>query len=643
MDRGADPSEDFYRYAVGRWIDTHPIPPDKSRWGSFAELTERNFQLIHRLLDDCNRPGAAGVRPVERLVGDFYASAMDTDRLASLGFGPLRAELARLEEVRSTEELLRLVAAFHRMGVGGLFITYVAPDKRASGVYAFYLHQGGLSLPDRDYYLQPSFAAQAEGYRAHVAKMLVLLGDSPSDAAESARTIFDLEKRLAEAGRSRADLREEEKNYTKMEVAELLRRYPNTPWATYLKGRELAGLKEIVVSQPEFHEAVDRLLGEVPLSTWTTYLRWHLVHAAAPFLHDEAEREDFEFFHKALVGQPQPEPRWLRAARVLDAAIGEAVGELYVERHFPPEARARMTELVHDLREVFHDRLARLPWMTPGTRAKALAKFDRFTAKIGHPDTFRDYSSIRVDPRDYLGNIRRSEEFENHRQVVRVGGPVDRTEWAMTPPMVNAYFDPAKNEIVFPAGILQPPFFDLAMDDAVNYGAIGGVIGHEITHGYDDQGRKYDADGNLADWWTEADAREFGVRAAQVVEQYDRYEPLPGAHVNGRLTLGENIADMGGLSIAFEALERRLAAQPARRKVVDGFTPEQRFFLAWAQVWRENIREAAVTLRLTVDPHSPGRYRAIGPLSNFPAFAEAFAIREGSAMRRPPAERVAIW
>jgi putative endopeptidase len=607
------------------------------------ELSERNYQLIRGILESCRGDGEAAPRSVRRIVGDFYASAMDTARIEELRLEPLGADLAAIGDVRSLDELFRLVARFHRGGIGGFFHTDVSPDERDSAVYAFYLFQGGLSLPDRDYYLKEGFSAQAEAFRAHLARSFAFLGEGTAEAAGSAATVFAIESKLATASRTRAELREVEKNYHKQSTEELLRTYANTPWRTYLAEGELSQLRYAIVGQPEFFEALDRLLPEFTISDWKVYARWHLLLGSARFLHAEVEREHFEFYYKTLMGQQQLEPRWLRSARLLDRAIGEAVGQLYVERYFPAEARRRMTELVGDLREVFRGRLARLEWMTEETRRRALAKFDRFSAKIGHPEQFRDYSSIRIDRGDYLGNWRRASEFEYHRQAVRVGGPVDRTEWGMTPAQVNAYFDRTKNEIVFPAGILQPPFFDPSMDDAVNFGGIGAVIAHEITHGYDDQGRKYGPDGNLSEWWTDSDAREFGARSARVVEEYNGYEPLPGAHVNGQLTLGENIADIGGLSIAFEALQRRLAADPSHRKVVDGLTPEQRFFISWAQIWRENNREDNIRLRLTVDPHSPGRFRAVGPALNLTAFAEAFGIPSGSAMWRPIDRRITIW
>ncbi len=388
---------------------------------------------------------------------------------------------------------------------------------------------------------------------------------------------------------------------------------------------------------------MEKLLLEHPLEDWKVYLRWCVLHDCAPFLHGELEQENFAFFGKVLSGQEQQEPRWKRAARTVDRSIGEALGKLYVEKHFPPEAQARMAELVSNLKSVFRERLQKIDWMSEATREKALAKFDRFTEKIGHPVKFRDYSSVQIVRHDCLGNVLRAASFETRRQYARVGGQVDKTEWHMTPITVNAYFNPSQNEIVFPAGILQPPFFELTADDAVNYGAIGVVIGHEMTHGYDDEGRKFDAEGNLHDWWTKADSEAFEGRAQKIVDEYNAFEPLPGLHVNGKLTLGENIADLGGVTVAYEALQRTLAKDPAKRGKIDGLTPEQRFFISFAQVWRTNIREAEQRRLVTVDPHSPGRFRAVGPLLNFQPFYDAFGIDSSAPVWMPPEKRARIW
>ncbi|KAB2665594.1 MAG: M13 family metallopeptidase [Verrucomicrobia bacterium] len=642
MDRSVDPTVDFYRYATGTWLKQNPVPADKSRWSGFEELQERNWQLIHALLDDAARHTGNRERREVRQVGAFYKSSMDTNRLEALGFHPLDGDLRRIARIRTTDQLFRLLGDLHERGVGGMFGGSVVPDAKNSSVYQLKLGQGGLGLPDRDYYLSDGFAKQREAYRAHVAKMLSLLGDPAAEAVAAAATVLDLETELARACKSRVEMRDPDANYNKLPLAEIERRMPAIHWRAYLDASHVARPADVNLGQTNFFAALDRMVATRPLADWKTYLRWHLVLSSAPFLHAVAERESFAFYGTVLRGQPQQEPRWQRAAKTIDGSIGEALGALYVEKHFPPAARARMAAMVDNLKAVFRDRLGRLEWMSPDTRRKALAKFDRFTQKIGHPEKFREYR-FRIAPDDLLGNVQRASVFESRREAARVGKPVDRSEWHMTPQTVNAYFNPLQNEIVFPAGILQPPFFDLDLDDAVNYGAIGVVIGHEITHGYDDQGRKYDADGNLNDWWTEADAREFQSRAQKLVEQYGTYEALPGKHVNGLLTLGENIADLGGTSIAYEALQRALAKDPSGRRTIDGFTPEQRFFLSLSQLWRTNWREAELQRRLTVDPHSPGQYRAVGPHVNLDEFHAAFGIRAGTPMFRKESDRARIW
>jgi putative endopeptidase len=578
-----------------------------------------------------------------REVGDFFASAMNTNLIEKIGLKPLKADLKRIDDIKSTSDLFAVLADFHQRGIGGLFNVSFGQDAKNSSIYAIGLDQGGLSLPDRDYYLKANFAEKLKAYREHLQKMFELLGEKPAAAEVHAATVIDLETELAKASRSRVDLRDPDKNYNKFTGDELDTNTPALDWKVYFTDLNLANPAYEIVGQPEFFTALDKLVAARPLADWKVYLRWHLLNASASFLPAAFEQEHFNFYGKVLSGQPEQEPRWKRAAHVIDGSIGEALGQLYVEKYFPPAAKARMAELVDNLKSVFHDRLEKVSWMTPETRAKALAKFERFTQKIGCPDKFRDYSSVVIRRDDYLGNVRRAEAFESHREIARVGKPVDRTEWGMTPETVNAYFNPSMNEIVFPAGILQPPFFDVSKDDAVNYGAIGVVIGHEMTHGYDDQGRKFDAEGNLNDWWSVTDAKAFDDRAQLVVNEYDKFSPLSGQHVNGKLTLGENLADLGGVNIAYEALERDLAKHPAQRKDLDGFTPEQRFFISFAQIWRTNIRDAEAQRLLTVDPHSPGQFRSYGPLLNFDPFYKAFDIKPGSPMWLPPDQRAHIW
>lgn len=642
LDRSVRPGDDFFRFAAGTWVKNNPVPADKARWSGFDELAERNWQLIHELLEASATAGKAATGP-RRQVGDFYTSAMDTNRIEQLAFKPIEPDLRDISRLKTTRDLVRLVARFHQQGVNPLFGDGVGADAKNSSVYVYEIGQGGLSLPDRDYYLAAGFAAQRDAFVKHIEAMFRLLGESEAQAKRDAATVLSLETELARVCKSRVDLRDPNANYNKLTVQELEQLAPALPWREYLSASGLGKIQQLVVGQKEFVTALGTLVTSRPLDEWKTYLRWHVVSEAAPFLHRAAAEEHFRFYGTQLRGQPQQEPRWQRAAKVIDGSIGEALGQLFVEKHFPPAARTRMEEMVGNIRTVFQDRLRHLSWMSDATRTKALVKFDRFTQKIGHPEVFRDYSSVAIRRDDYLGNVRRAARFESNREIARVGKAVDRREWHMSPQTVNAYFSPLQNEIVFPAGILQPPFFDVTLDDAVNYGAIGVVIGHEITHGYDDQGRKFDADGNLNDWWSAADAAEFDARAQKVVDQYGAYEALPGLKVNGRLTLGENIADLGGTSIAYEALQRALAKNPERRKTIDGFSPEQRFFLSLAQLWRVTWREAELRRRIVVDPHSPGQFRAIGPHVNLPEFFGAFGIREGDPMWRPDSQRAKIW
>lgn len=641
MDLSVKPGEDFYAYATGTWRKNNPVPSDKSRWSGFEELDQRNWFLIRRILEDAAAGRIEG--KAARQVGDLYSAATDTNRIERLGFSPLKADLDRIAALRDTGSLLALVGELHVRSTSSLFRSGIDADAKDSGVYAFYLSQGGLGLPDRDYYLADGFATQRAAYRAHIVRLLTLAGDDAATAQAAADTILDLETGLAKVSKPRVELRDPLANYNKLSRTELAQLAPSVDWNRYFTTLETPSVQNVIVGQTNFFRGLDTLLREKPLAAWKTYVRWHVIREAAPWLHSAAEQESFAFYGTTLRGQPVQEPRWQRAAKLVDANIGEALGAVFVERHFTAASRQRMSELVTDLRSVFADRLAKLEWMSEGTRVKARAKFDQFTHKIGHPAVFRDYSPVVIQRDDLIGDLGRASAFEHRRQVKRLGGPVDRTEWGMTPQTVNAYFNPVANEIVFPAGILQPPFFDAEMDDAVNYGAIGVVIGHEITHGYDDEGRKFDASGNLNDWWTPADAHEFEGRAQKLVDQYGSYEPLPGKKVNGRLTLGENIADLGGITIAYEALQRALIRDPSKRKNIDGFTPEQRFFLSLAQLWRVNYREAELQRRLTIDPHSPAMYRGFGPHVNHPAFYQAFGITEGMPMWLPLEKRAVIW
>jgi len=631
MDRAADPQKDFYRYAVGRWLDTHPLPPDRARYGAFNELIDWNLSRLKVIAERCAREAAGSKDPVIRMVGDFYRSALDKRRIEAAEFSPIEDLWQTGANVSSPEEVAEAVVLFQNEGVEAGFNSFSKADDKDSAHYAFYLEQGGISLPDREYYLSENFAEIRKQYADHVVQMFAFKGLTKGQAKKWAAGVLRVETLLAKASRTRTVLRDRERNYNRKAIGELNEEYPSLFLRRYLHAMDVPPISYVVVGQPEFFERLDALVGKGDIDDWKAYLCWRALHTAAPYLHSAVEEESFDFFQRKLTGQKKQQPRWKRALRVIDSSIGEATGKLYVEENFTEEARRRASVLVDDLREVFRKRLEGIPWMSERTKKLALAKFSRFRAKIGHPEKFRDYSAIRIDPHDYAGNVRRAASFEVHRQASRVGRGVDRNEWLMTPPTVNAYFEETVNEIFFPAGILQPPYFDHTADDAVNYGAIGVVIGHEITHGYDDQGRKYDDEGNLRDWWTKADERRFNKKATAVVRAYDAQEILPGMHVNGKLTLGENIADLGGVSISFDALQRRLANGMGGRKKIDGLTPEQRFFISYSQIWRQNTSEMEARRLATVDPHSPSKVRGVLPAKNHPAFDLAFPPRKGKS------------
>ncbi len=638
MDRSADPHKDFYAYATGRWALTHPIPPDKSIWGTFDELREWNMVLLRRIAEERRADKAAPSGSYGRMVGDFYASAIDTDRIENLNFAPIEGLWQRIGQVSSVDNLLSLVVELHSSGIFPLFDSASVPDDRNGKIYSFYMAQGGLSLPDRDYYLRDLFSEIRNAYLEHMRRMFALKGIPEDEAARWSKTILEIETEIAKVSRTKTELRDPVKNYNQVTMPNLDKEYSGMGFLRYLKGLGVPQMEYVVVCQPEFFDWLNKEIGARGIEEWKIYLRWNVLHAYAPLLHKAVETENFEFFRRKLMGQKEPEPRWKRAIGAIDRCIGEALGKLYVERHFTEQTRGRALEMINDILLVFKKRLQGLPWMSEPTRQKALAKLAKFEVKIGYPEKFRDYSGLVIDPNDYAGNVRRANEFEVRRQLSRTGGPVDRNEWYMTPPEVNAYYMPTSNAIFFPAGILQPPFFDAEADDAVNYGAIGAVIGHEITHGFDDAGKKYDGDGNLNEWWTPDDEKEFKARTGLIVKAYSSKEPLPGLFINGELTLGENIADIGGLSIAYEALQSRLTQDPSRRRIVDNLTPEQRLFIAWAQEWHLLVRDEELKRRLSVDPHAPGNYRATVAATCQPTFDIAFPPKEGETE-----QKLAVW
>src|SRR5438270_5540999 len=644
MDTSVKPSDDFFMYANGGWIKRTPIPPEYSRWGSFNQLIEKNNDALHEIAEKASKTKVdPKTAPEVEKVGDYYASGMDEKKIDQMRIKPLQDELARIDSIKDRKDVLREIAHLHSMGVNALFGFGSGIDDKNSTMTIANAVQGGLGMPDRDYYTKPDadMKDKREKYVAHVTKMLTLLGEPAAKAAEDAKKIMALETKLAEASRTRVELRDPQKNYNKMPQADLQKLMPDWDWAEYFKEIKLDEPGEINVHQPDFFKAANEVFKSTSIDDWKTYLRWHLINATAAELSKDFVDEDFNFKEMTLRGTKEIKPRWKRVVIATDAEIGEALGKLYVADYFPPDAKARALELINNLKAALSDRIKTLEWMDEATKQEALKKLAAMTVKIGYPDKWRDYSLLKIDRGPYALNTLRSENFEFNRDLKKINKPTDRTEWGMTPPTVNAYYNPVNNEIVFPAGILQPPFFNAKADDAINYGGIGAVIGHEMTHGCDDQGRQYDAVGNLRDWWSKQAAAKFKERSQAVVTQYSEYEPLPGMHINGELTQGENIADLGGVKLAYAALQKALAGKS--REKIDGFTPEQRFFLSFATIWKSKQRDEDLKLRLNSDPHSPARYRVDGPLSNLPEFAKAFNIPGNSPMVRPADKRVNIW
>src|SRR2546421_4996842 len=644
MDTSIKPSDDFFLYANGGWIKRTEIPPEYSRWGSFNILIEHNNDALHAIAEKATKTKADD--PSTKKVGDYYASGMDEKTIEAMRTKPLQDELAKIDSIKDRQDVLKEIAHLHMMGVNAFFNFGSGQDDKDSTREIAQAVQGGLGMPDRDYYTKDDDASKKlrDQYVAHVTKMLTLLGESAEKADADANKIMALETSLAQASRTRVELRDPQKNYNKMTPAELQTLTPDWNWGDYFKETGLTVPGDIDVHQPDFFKAVNTAFTSTSIADWKTYLRWHLINAAASALSNDFVNEDFNFKETTLRGTPQIKPRWKRVIIDEDGEIGEALGKLYVAEYFPPEAKARALELINNLKEALADRIKTLEWMDDPTKKAALDKLAAFQVKIGYPEKWRDYSTLQIDRGPFVLNELRAENFEAKRELNKIGKPVDRTEWGMTPPTVNAYYNPKMNEIVFPAGILQPPFFYADADDAVNYGGIGAVIGHEMTHGFDDQGRQYDKVGNLTGWGSPQSGEEFKKRAQAIVNQYNEYEPLPGLHVNGSLTQGENIADIGGVKLAYAALQKALEKHPEERnKKIDGFTPEQRFFLSFAAIWRQKIRDEEQKLRLNVDPHSPAHYRVNGPLSDLPEFQKAFNVPDGAPMVRAADKRVNIW
>jgi putative endopeptidase len=618
------------------WERTTEIPADKASWGGFGilrDLVRPAHPRHHRAA--AREKGAPGTNAQK--VGDYYASFMDEKAIEAKGISVLKPYQDKISSIRNTRDLARFFGEGNRMGIGSPFGAAVVQDLKNNTQYNVYLGQGGIGLPDRDQYFDEKFASVRTAYLAHIGNMLKLAGYS--DPGGRAQRIFDLEKKIAQAHWTRVESRQIDKLYNPMTLAQLAAAAPGFDFATYFQAAGLGGQDRVIVTAPSAMTGAAKLVASEPLETWKDYLNFRLLANAAPLLPKAFVEENFAFYGKTLSGTPELKERWKRGVDLVGGGMGEAVGELYVARHFPPQAKAEMDELVRNITKAMDVRLANLQWMTPETRAKARAKLAAFTPKIGYPDKWRDYSTLRIVPGDALGNALRAREFEYQRNIGKLGKPVDRSEWQMYPQTVNAYANPLLNEIVFPAAILQPPFFDMNADPAVNYGAIGAVIGHEITHHFDDQGSKFDPNGNLSVWWTPKDVEAFTALTGKVVQQYSAYEPLPGSKVNGELTLGENIADLAGLTIAYDAYKMSLRGKPDR--VIDGYTGDQRFFLGFAQVWRNKYRDEALKQQIAQGPHTPGHYRP-NVVRNFDPWYAAFNVKDG-ALYLPPEQRIKIW
>ncbi|HJY54672.1 MAG TPA: M13 family metallopeptidase [Candidatus Udaeobacter sp.] len=646
-DSSVKPGDDFFLFANGSWIKKTEIPPEYSRWGAFNELIERNNDALHTIAEKASQtPVDPKLAPETQKVGDYYASGMDEKAVEAARATPLKEKFQKIDAMKDRQDVLKEIARLHSIGINPFFNFGSGQDAKDSTHDIAQAVQGGLGMPDRDYYTKQDadMKDKREKYVAHVTKMLTLLGQPADKAADNAKKIMALETKLAEASRTRVELRDPIKNYNKMGVRQLQDLTPDWNWSDYFNAINLLEPGDVNVRQPEFFKAVNNLFKSTPLDDWKAYLRWNLINATSPHLSNAFVDEDFDFNQRILRGTQQNKPRWKRVVTSEDGDIGEALGKLYVGFYFPAQAKERALELVNNLKDALADRIKTLDWMDEPTKKEALKKLAAMNVKIGYPDKWLDYSLLNIDRGPFVLNSVRANKFEADRDLQKIGKPVDRTDWGMTPPTVNAYYNPTMNEIVFPAGILQPPFFYANADDAVNYGGIGAVIGHEMTHGFDDQGRQFDADGNLRDWWSKKSADEYNKRRKAVVDQYSAYEPLPGQHVNGELTQGENIADIGGVKLAYAALQKALDKHPdERNKKIDGLTPEQRFFLSFAAIWRSKIRDEDQKLRLTTDPHSPAQFRVNGPLANMPEFQKAFNVPDGSAMVRPADKRVNIW
>lgn len=642
LDTTAVQGADFYQYACGGWMKKHPLTNEYSRFGSFDMLAENNREQLKGLIVEIaagqNAQGTIGQK-----IGDIYKLAMDSVKLNADGVTPIQADLEKIASVKDKSEIVPLMAELAHSGVFPYFSFYVDADIMDSKSNLFQLYQGGISLGEKEYYLDNDDVTVniRNKYKEHIVKMFQLAGFDEAAAKKKMEAVMDIETRIAKASFSAVEQRNPAANYHKMSLDELKKEIPGIDWDAFLNGIGVKGVTELSVSQVDPIKEVEKIINSLPVENQIAYMQWSLIDRAAGYLSDDLVAQNFDFYGKTLSGKQTNQPRWKRAVSTVNGVLGEAVGQMYVEKYFPAAAKERMVQLVKNLQTALGERIRNLEWMGDSTKIKAIEKLNSFYVKVGYPDKWRDYTGLNIEKDSYWANVKRATEFELDYMLSKAGKPVDRDEWGMTPQTVNAYYNPTTNEICFPAGILQYPFFDMNADDAFNYGAIGVVIGHEMTHGFDDQGRQFDKDGNLKDWWTAEDAKRFEERAQVMVNFFDSIQVLPGLNANGSLTLGENIADHGGLQVSFQAFKN--ATKDAPLPVKDGFTPEQRFFLSYAGVWAGNIRDEQIRLQTKSDPHSLGRWRVNGALPQIGAWYDAFGIKEGDPMYLAPEKRVSIW
>ncbi|HKP70555.1 MAG TPA: M13 family metallopeptidase [Pyrinomonadaceae bacterium] len=637
MDRSVDACDDFFQFANGTWLKSTEIPASESRWGTFNILANNNNSLLREILDNAAKTKAAAGSDGQ-LIGDFYGSCMNEAAIDKAGAKPIEPFLKKIDKIKTTDDVSRQIASMHSAGLPAVFTFGIGPDLKSSNVVIANAGQGGLSLPNRDYYSgddAKSVETRAK-FVEYMTNMFKLLGDSPEAAAANAKTVLEIQTRLANASLTPVERRNPDNNYNKVTLNSASELTPNFSWTHYLAERSAPTFTDMNLAPPKFFTEVNSMMKDVPVEHWKTYLRWMTVNSAAPFLAKPFADENFNFFNKYMGGQKERQPRWKTCVQATDNALGEALGMEFAKRAFTPAMKARMNELIDNLMAALKSRIDNLEWMSPETKKQAQTKLSTFKRKIGYPDVLRGYKGLTIDDKSYAGNILRTNQFQVRRNFDDLGKPRDKTRWGFSPPTVNASYNSTNNDITFPAGILQPPFFNSEADDAINYGAIGGVIGHEITHGFDDSGSRFDADGNLKMWWTPDDRKKFDERAACVIKQFDSYEVQPGLNINGKLTLGENIGDFAGMTVSYDAFMRSLVGKP-RPADIDGFTPEQRFFLGWAQVWAGKYTAEAERSQVKGNPHSLPRWRVNGPLSNMPQFAKAFGCKEGQQMVRKDA------